>query len=319
MFRGRTISRVLGVVALTLGMTMSLTGCFRYHVEAEIHRDDTISGSFVLAFETSFVNAVYGDEGRFLADLKQQFTKAKKPSNSGLLIPPRPRRGRSKLSVYRTKGLLGYKQTFSNIPFSELEQQFFRIRHVNKRFIVDINAAVLDSGILERAITEQTQQTATAQLDSQPSGGPLDSDAGNKEFEDTLRQQGIDPNTAFDPDNLDVRIWLSFPGGIISSDGDSHGRSTQWQLKLDSGRNLHASAWDAPQHKSWLLEIFFGLCAIGLAVMVFQFLRYLVRKRSSRPKLAPEPEHHSLGFAGLPTLGGDAEDASSQPEAPSSS
>jgi hypothetical protein len=310
--------RVLGVVALALGMMMSLTGCFRYHVEAEIHRDDTISGSFVLAFETSFISAVYGDEGRFLTDIKQQFAKAKKPSDSGLLIPPRPRGGRSKLNVYRAKGLLGYKQTFSNIPFSELEQQFFRIRHVNKRFIVDINAAVLDSGVLERAITEQAQQ-ATAQLGSQPTGDQPDGDAANKEFEDKLRQQGIDPDTAFDPDNLDVRIRLSFPGGIISSDGDSHGRSTQWQLKLDSGRSLHASAWDAPRHKSWLLEIFFGLCAVGLAAMVFQFLRYLVRKRGSHVKLAPEPEHHSLGFAGLPTLGGDVEDAPSQPEDPPSS
>lgn len=309
----RPTRRRAALLALVV-LPLALTGCVRYAVDAEISRDNTISGSFVFAAKTEFVEELFENETRFLSELKKQLTAD--TSESRLLVPMNPARGNVSLSEYRSGDLVGYRQRFDAVPLAELDPSVIRVRHVDDRFIVDMSADVIGLGDLqwERGFDDDSDGDS-ADSGSLSGGAPRSGlpDEAEDLVAEQLRSEGVDPETVIGDQAPELRIRLTFPGDVISANGTVDDRSVLWQLKFDDTRNLHVSAWDSPRHRSWLPQLFLAICALGGLGVVYQLLRHRLRRRRGSGGLRAEPELESPGFAGLPTLGGDAEAAGPRP------
>ncbi len=299
----RLASRRVNFLALVV-LPLALTGCMRYTVEAEIHRDETISGSFIFAVKSEFVDRLFGGEARFLPELRKQLT-----ADSGelkLLVPMKPTRGDVSLSEYRSGDLVGYRQRFEGVPLAGLDRSAIRVRHVNGRFIVDVAANVIGLGDLQ--LGRKPGDNADATGSERPSSPDETKDDAAKDIvADQLRSEGVDPDTVIGDQRPDLRIRLTFPGEIIATNGTVDDRSVSWRLTFDDKRTLHVSAWDSPRNRSWLPQLVLAICAVGGLGVLYQLIRYRLRRRGTAAQLPAEAQPPSLGFAGLPTLGGDSE------------
>ncbi|MGH3545326.1 MAG: LppM family (lipo)protein [Mycobacteriales bacterium] len=323
----------LALVALTL-LPLTLTGCLRYAVDGEIRRDNTISGSFIFALKSELVDRLFGGEAPYLAELKKQLNA--EPMKRKLLVPMKPNRGRVNLEVYRSGDLVGYRQHFDRVPFAELDPERVVIDRNQRRFIVDVDADLIGFADLNLGVAPGGESSPAAT--PSPGGGPRvrigdeladrgaadggteGPDAGVVDADDVvagqLRSKGIDPDTVIGDQAPQLSLRLSFPGEVISTNGDVDGRSVSWRLSLDDTRTLHVSAWDFPPKRSWTTELFLTICGLGGLGLLFQVLRFRRRRRSMHGRgtagFSSEPAPLPLGFAGLPSLGGD-DDAASTP------
>jgi|GEM_PF-7124663 hypothetical protein len=290
--RGATL---LAVIALPL----LLTGCVRYTVDAQINSNDTISGSFVFALSKEAIAQTYDNETQYLAELKKYLVAEPGSGDSELLVPPRPKDGEVTLSVYRVGKMLGYRQRFDRVPLSELEPSLISVRHVDRRFIVDVKATFLNSEKLEGPLRAGSETAA-------PPSTPPSGDATGQ-LAEQLRSQGVDPDLVLGDNRPDLRMQLSFPGEIIAGNGAVEGRTVVWKLTLGNTSDLHVSAWDSPRNRSWSTQLFLAICAVGGLGVLYQLIRYRLRRRGAAAGLPAEVEPPPLGFAGLPSLGGDGE------------
>ncbi|PZS10801.1 MAG: hypothetical protein DLM55_03145 [Acidimicrobiales bacterium] len=294
-------ARTATVLAMLTVLLICLTGCMRYTIDGKINSDGTISGSFIFALSKATVGELFGSEGSYLAELRRQLTQPVSAGGSKFLVPPQLKHGTVNIAVYRSGDLLGYRQHFDRVPLRELDRSTFKASHTNGRFIIDIHSNFID---LQKFQDSLRDTSAAARSSSPPpSAAPRPTTNPSTQLSDELRSQGVDPETVIGSRKPDLKIRLEFPGQIISANGNVHDRSVSWELSLNSRSVLHVSAWDAPRHRFWLWEAFFGVCAIGAAYVLYQLLRLWVRRRSGAAVLQPEPEPRSLGFAGLPILG----------------
>ncbi len=302
--RGSSIhhpARTVTVLAMLAVLLVCLTGCMRYTIDGKIDSDDTISGSFIFALSKATVGELFGSEGSYLAELRRQLTQPGGADGSKFLVPPRPKHGTVNIAVYRSGDLLGYRQHFDQVPLHELDRSTFRASHTDGRFIIDIHSNFIDLQKFQDSL--RAAGAAARSSSPPPSAAPRPTVNPSAQLSDELRSQGVDPETVIGSRKPDLKIRLEFPGQIISANGDVNDRRVSWELSLNSRNVLHVSAWDTPQHRSWLWQVFFGVCAIGAAYALYQLLRRWVRRRSGAAALQPESELRSLGFAGLPTLG----------------
>lgn len=296
---GHRLCHRVVTVALLAGMVFALTGCFRYTVDGEIHRDGTLSGTFVFALKQENAVKLYGAEQTFLNLLRTGLENSTGAGGPEGLVPGKPSKGKVELRVYRSGDLVGYEQRFTGIPIGDLNPKTLTIRHRDSRFIVDINVDFLDPNALKQ--DSRPERTSPA-----PS---KDTTELQRDLENRLRGEGVDPDLVLGKGSPDLQVRLRFPGEIISANGTVSGRTVTWRLVLGKQKSLHASAWDKPERSWWWVYLIVVVVAAWPTYLVLRWLGrrlrgWWLRRRERRPgRLPPEPEKIDLGFEGLPALG----------------
>lgn len=207
---------------------LALTGCVKFDMDVTVNRDDTVSGTLVVAFDKAVLDRL-GASADPLGEGTVQGVTSQKPYEDGTFK--------------------GTAYTYENTPLSEFNDtdaddgDFIRIDHDGQNYVL--------SGV------------ADTHYEPIGDGGPLD--------------QAI---TAAMP-RADMRVAVTFPGPVVSTNGEisGNGRTVTWQLAMGERNELNAVAGPGGNPGLALAVLWICLAAAALVflLIVFQLMRVSLR------------------------------------------
>jgi hypothetical protein len=226
--RARSVKRSAAVCALAVMAAVALTGCVKFDMDVTVNRDDTVSGTLVVAFDKAVLDRL-GASSDPLGEGAVQGVTSQKPYDDGTFQ--------------------GTEYVYENTPLSEFNDtdaddgDYIRIDRDGQNYVL--------SGV------------ADTRYEPPGDGGPLD--------------QAI---SAAMP-RADMRVTVTFPGAVLSSNGDvsDNGRTVTWQLKMGERNELDAVAGPGgnPELALWVLWISLAAVALVFLLILFQLMRVSLR------------------------------------------
>ncbi|MEV0650518.1 hypothetical protein AB0I28_35220 [Phytomonospora sp. NPDC050363] len=227
--RSYTLKRVLAACALALAGALALGGCVKFDMNVSVNRDDTVSGTLVVAFDKAVLDRLGSDVDP---------------------LGGAPPQGVTSQKAYDDGTFEGVEYTFENTPLSQFNDSdpnagdYIRIERDGQNYVL--------SGVFD--------------TNYQPpgDGSPLD--------------QAIEASMP----RADMRVAVSFPGTIVSSNGEvsGNGKTVSWQLAMGERNELDAVAGPGgnPELALWVLWISLAAVVVVLALIVFQLMRVSLRR-----------------------------------------
>ncbi|GLZ75604.1 hypothetical protein Afil01_04110 [Actinorhabdospora filicis] len=223
-----TRGRVLGTALLALFGVLALAGCVKFDMNVTVNRDDTVSGTVVVAFDKA---------------LRDRLNLGGDP------LGGEPVKGITRQEPYDDGVYAGVRYTFENTPLSEFNDtddsggDHIRIVHEGEDYVL--------TGVIDQTYTP-------------PSGGGP-----------------IDPEIIAAFDRADMRVAVTFPGRVLTTNGEvgANGKTVTWKLRLGERNELRATAGPGPNTAlaMWVLWIMIALMVIVFLLIVWRLMRVSLR------------------------------------------
>lgn len=209
MFRSRRPARRHRLTAAAALLLFALTGCIRYHVDATLHSDDTVSGTVVVGMQKSLMEAAKAG-GASSDDPSSDLKKAKFSH------------GKAQVKPYDKDGYSGAQLIVDNVP----RQEF--LDAMNGDSTAGATGDVLK---IDKANGKYTV-SGTLDLSDSALGG--DGSDGADSIPPALRKQLLS--------SFDIQIALTFPGKVLEHTGTLKGTTVTWKAKAGEKTVLRAVA-----------------------------------------------------------------------------
>ena len=250
---------------------MVLGGCLRYQVDLSVSTDQRVSGTVVFAIRTSGSNVV-----RANTEIPSDLTD------------------RVSVQPYEQDGYLGERLSLDRLTFEQAGRLFDQVGPLIDQANRTRSRTPTGSATPTAPASPTVAPTGTAPVRATDgTGSPGDSGQRNQSTitftrdGDLLRVGGVTSFPLFastgNEQNFDVRIALTFPGDIVSTNGDRHDRTVSWVVSPDRPTQISVVARlsdTAPAMARWLLVGGGGLAAVLVAVLVTALVR---RRRAAVP------------------------------------
>jgi hypothetical protein len=210
MFRSRRPARRHRLTAAAALLLFALTGCIRYHVDATLHSDDTVSGTVVVGMQKSLMEAAKAG-GASSDDPSSDLKKAKFS------------KGKAQVKPYDKDGYSGAQLIVENVP----RQEFLATMNGN-------GSATGATGEVLKIDKAGGRYTVSGTLDLSDSALGGDGGDGSDSIPPALRKQLLS--------SFDIQIALTFPGKVLEHTGTLKGTTVTWKAKAGQKTVLHAVA-----------------------------------------------------------------------------
>ncbi|MFL6073058.1 MAG: LppM family (lipo)protein [Mycobacteriales bacterium] len=210
MFRSRGPARRHRLTAAAALLLFALTGCIRYHVDATLHADDTVSGTVVVGMQKSLMEAAKAG-GASSDDPSSDLKRAKFS------------RGKAQVKPYDKDGYSGAQLIVDNVP----RQEFLAAMNGN-------GSATGATGDVLRIDKASGRYTVSGTLDLSDSALGGDGGDSGDSIPPALRKQLLS--------SFDIQIALTFPGKVLEHNGTLKGTTVTWKAKAGEKTVMHAVA-----------------------------------------------------------------------------
>lgn len=224
-----TRGRVLGTALLALAGVLALAGCVKFDMNVTVNRDDTVTGTVVVAFDKTLME---------------------KLNLGGNPLGAEPVKGVTKQERYDDGTYAGVKYIFDATPLSEFNDSgdtagdHIRITHEGDDYVL--------TGVIDQTYTPPAN------------AGP------------------IDPEIVAAFKRADMRVTVTFPGRILSTNGDveANAKAVTWKLELGERNELHATAGPGPNTAlaMWVLWISIAVLVIVFLLIVWRLMKVSLQR-----------------------------------------
>ncbi|HEX5493744.1 MAG TPA: hypothetical protein VFX70_04110 [Mycobacteriales bacterium] len=255
----------LARVCVGVVLAVMLSGCLRYHVDLAVSSDQRVSGTVIIAIKTTDPNL----------------------ARRNVTVPP-DLTGRVTTRSYDQDGYLGEKLTLNRLTFAQVGRLFDQSGQIQGA------APVTPSGSVP---TPTVSATAT------PSGsaagtaaGPANQDNRNRSTftfrrdGDLVRVSGVTafPLFAFGgaKKDFDAEITLTFPGDVVSTNGQKQGRTVSWTVSPTKTTRISVVARLSNAAPAWVPLALAGGGALLVLLSGLLIITLVRRRRAAGPATA---------------------------------